>query len=167
MSFDYHKAMAEGHEYNKYIGELLRSYGVPNVDVPEFSIATTHDKIADKTKNEKDIVVDQLVLEVKSIAQTFTNADDFPYALVIVDTVYGFDQKVIKPFAYIYVSQMTKETFVIPVSTRQYWTIATIFDHKRQIEVECYFVTKRHCRPLLELIDILLERAHERAGEMQ
>ena len=105
MSFDYHKAMAEGHEYNKYIGEMLRSYGVPNVDVPEFTIATTHDQIADKTKNEKDIMVDGLVIEVKSQSLTFTNADDFPYALVIVDTVYGFDQKIIKPFAYVFVSQ--------------------------------------------------------------
>ena len=140
---------------------------MPNVDVPEFSIATTHEKIADKTKNEKDIVVDQIVLEVKSRAISFDGADDFPHALVLVDTVYGFDQKIIKPFAYVYVSQVTKETFAIPVATRQFWTIATIFDHKRQIEVECYFVTKRHCRPMLELIDILLERAHERAGEMQ
>ena len=53
MTFDYHKAMAEGHGYNNYVASLLRSFGVPNVDVPEFSIATTHDKIADKTKNEK------------------------------------------------------------------------------------------------------------------
>ena len=167
MSFDYHKAMAEGHEYNKYIGEMLRSYGVPNVDVPEFTIATTHDQIADKTKNEKDIMVDGLVIEVKSQSLTFTNADDFPYALVIVDTVYGFDQKIIKPFAYFFVSQTSKGMFAVPVSTRQFWTIGTVFDHKRQIEIECYFVTKRHCRPVLELIDILLERAHERAGEVQ
>ncbi len=167
MSFDYHKAMAEGHEYNKYIGEMLRSYGVPNVDVPEFTIATTHDQIADKTKNEKDIMVDGLVIEVKSQSLTFTNADDFPYAMIIVDTVYGFDQKIIKPFAYVFVSQTSKGMFAVPVSTRQFWTIGTVFDHKRQIEIECYFVTKRHCRPILELIDILLERAHERAGEMQ
>ena len=167
MTFDYHKAMAEGHSYNHYVADLLRSFGVPNVDVPEFSIATTHDKIADKTKNEKDIVVDQLVLEVKSRAISFEGADDFPHALVLVDTVYGFDQKIIKPFAYIYLSQVSKGIFAIPVQTRQYWTIATIYDQARQIEVECYFVSKRHCRPFIELVDILLERAHERAGEMQ
>ena len=86
MSFDYHKAMAEGHSYNNYVADLLRSFGVPNVDVPEFSIATTHDKIADKTKNEKDIVVDQLVLEVKSRAISFDGVDDFPHTLILVDT---------------------------------------------------------------------------------
>jgi hypothetical protein len=83
--------------------------------------------------------------------------------LVLVDTVYGFDQKIIKPFAYVYLSQITKGVFVIPVSTREFWTIATIYDSARQIEVECYFVTKRHCRPFLELVDVLLERAAQEA----
>jgi len=163
MSFDYHKAMAEGHGYNYYIADLLRQYGIPKVDVPAFSIATTHDAIRDKTENEKDIVVDNLVLEVKSRALTFRDQDDFPHSLVLVDTVYGFDQKIIKPFAYVYLSQITKGVFVIPVSTREFWTIATIYDNARQIEVECYFVTKRHCRPFLELVDVLLERAAQEA----
>lgn len=164
MSFDYPKAMAEGHSYNQYVAQRLRDFGIPLVDVPEFSIATTHAAIADKTKNEKDIVVDDLIIEVKSRGISFTDSDDFPYSMILVDTVYGFDQKIIKPFAYVYMSQLTSGVFVIPVSTRQFWTMATIYDHARQIEVECYFVTKRHCRPFLELVDVLLSRAAERAA---
>lgn len=159
MTFDYHKAMAEGHGYNHYVADLLRQFGVPKIDVPAFSIATTHTQVKDMTANEKDVVVEDLILEVKSRALSFKDADDFPHTLILVDTVYGFDQKIIKPFAYVYVSQITKGTFVIPTSTRSMWTIATIYDRARDLEVECYFVSKRHCRPFLELVDVLLERA--------
>ena len=54
--FDYHKAMAEGHGYNLYVADLLQHFGIPRVDVPDFTIATTHDEIRDKTLNEKVIV---------------------------------------------------------------------------------------------------------------
>ena len=42
--FDYHKAMREGHGYNLYVADLLQHFGMPKVDVPEFTIATTHDQ---------------------------------------------------------------------------------------------------------------------------
>jgi hypothetical protein len=159
MSFDYEKAMLEGHGFNEYVASVLRQYGVPEVYVPEFTIASTHDAIADKTKNEKDIVVNGLVLEVKSRAMVFNSLDDFPLSSIIVDTVYGFDQKLIKPYAYVYISQKTKAMFAIPVSSRQFWTMGTIFDTARKIQVECFFVTKRHCKPFIELVDNLLDQA--------
>ena len=163
MSFDYEKAMLQGHSFNEYVASVLRQYGVPEVYVPEFTIASTHDAIADKTRNEKDIVVDGLVLEVKSRSLVFNSLDDFPLSSILVDTVYGFDQKLIKPYAYVYISQKTKAMFAIPSSSRQFWTMGMIFDTAKAIEVECYFVTKRHCRPFIELVDVLLERAAQEA----
>ena len=47
--FDYHQAMRDGHGYNLYIADLLANFGVPRVDVPAFSIATTHDEIKEKS----------------------------------------------------------------------------------------------------------------------
>ena len=73
-TFDYHKAMREGHGYNLYVADLLQHFGVPQIDVPDFSIATTHDEIRDKTLNEKDVIVGDLVLEVKSSSRSFTKA---------------------------------------------------------------------------------------------
>lgn len=164
--FDYHKAMREGHGYNLYVADLLQHFGMPKVDVPEFTIATTHDEIRDKTLNEKDVIVDDLVLEVKSSSRSFQNVDDFPYNPVIVDTVNGFDSKIIKPFAYVMISQITQGIFVIPVSTKYDWTIQIFYDAQRDIEESFYMVRKRHCRPFIELVDVLLERANERTNQM-
>jgi hypothetical protein len=164
--FDYHKAMREGHGYNLYVADLLQHFGVPQVDVPDFSIATTHDEIRDKTLNEKDVIVGDLVLEVKSSSRSFTNADDFPFNPVIIDTVSGFDRKIIKPFAYVMISQITQGIFVIPTSTKYDWTIEKYYDGYRKIEERFYLVKKRHCRPFIEMVDVLLERANERTNQM-
>jgi len=164
--FNYHKAMREGHGYNLYVADLLQHFGVPQVDVPDFSIATTHDEIRDKTLNEKDVIVGDLVLEVKSSSRSFTNADDFPFNPVIIDTVSGFDSKIIKPFAYVMISQITQGIFVIPTSTKYDWTIEKYYDGYRKIEERFYLVKKRHCRPFIEMVDVLLERANERTNQM-
>jgi len=164
--FDYYKAMREGHGYNLYVADLLQHFGVPQVDVPDFSIATTHDEIRDKTLNEKDVIVGDLVLEVKSSSRSFTNADDFPFKPVIIDTVSGFDSKIIKPFAYVMISQITQGIFVIPTSTKYDWTIEKYYDGYRKIEERFYLVKKRHCRPFIEMVDVLLERANERTNQM-
>lgn len=164
--FNYHKAMREGYGYNLYVADLLQHFGVPKVDVPAFSIATTHDQIRDKTLNEKDVIVDDLVLEIKSSSRSFTNADDFPFNPVMIDTVNGFDNKIIKPFAYVMISQITQGIFVIPTSTKYDWTIRTYWDAERQIEDQFYLVKKRHCRPFIEMVDVLLERANERTNQM-
>ena len=164
--FDYHKAMREGHGYNLYVADLLQHFGVPQVDVPDFTIATTHDEIRDKTLNEKDVIVGDLVLEVKSSSRSFINADDFPFNPVIIDTVSGFDSKIIKPFAYVMISQITQGIFVIPTSTKYDWTIEKYYDGYRKIEERFYLVKKRHCRPFIEMVDVLLERANERTNQM-
>jgi hypothetical protein len=165
--FDYHKAMEDGHAYNHYVADLLRQFGVPGVLVPEFSIATTSEEILDKTKNEKDVLVDDLVIEVKASSRAFKNAEEFPYNPIIVDTVYGYDSKVIKPLVYIIVSQVTKGMFVIPTASKPDWTIRTYKDLDRNIEDRFYMTNKSHCRPFIEFVDLLLERADERANTMQ
>ena len=164
--FNYETAMREGHGFNLYVADLLQTFGVPNVVVPEFSMAATYDERINKTLNEKDIVIDDLVLEIKSSSRSFRNADDFPHNPLIVDTVHGYDSKVIKPWAYVIISQITRGIFVIPMATKQYWTITTFYDAQRDIEDRFYMTSKRHCRPFLEMVDLLLERAHERTNQM-
>ena len=164
--FNYETAMREGHGFNLYVADLLQTLGEPNVVVPEFSMAATYDQRINKTLNEKDIVIDDLVLEIKSSSRSFRNADDFPHNPLIVDTVHGYDSKVIKPWAYVIISQITRGIFVIPTATKQYWTITTFYDAQRDIEDRFYMTSKRHCRPFLEMVDLLLERAHERTNQM-
>ena len=162
--FNYETAMREGHGFNLYVADLLQTFGVPNVVVPEFSMAATYDERINKTLIEKDIVIDDLVLEIKSSSRSFRNADDFPHNPLIVDTVHGYDSKVVKPWAYVIISQITRGIFVIPTSTKQYWTITTFYDAQRDIEDRFYMISKRHCRPFLEMVDLLLEKAHERTN---
>jgi hypothetical protein len=85
----------------------------------------------------------------------------------MVDTVNGFDSKVVKPFAYVIISQITHHLFAIPVATKPNWTIRTYYDADRDHEDRFYMVQKRHCRPFVEMVDVLLERAHERTNQMQ
>jgi hypothetical protein len=48
---------------------------------------------------------------------------------------------------------------VIPTATKQYWTIRTYYDAQRDIEDRFYMTSKRHCRPFIEMVDLLLEKA--------
>lgn len=167
-NFDYRTSIIKGQEYNKYVAGLLQSFGVPEVTVPPFlDWANNPMEQLEITKNEKDLLVDDLVIEVKSRNVKFQDMDDFRYATVMVDTVYGWQQKTIKPFAYIIVSQITGGLFVIPGSSQPDWTIEEYYDPARDITDKFYLTTKKHCRPFLELVDVLLERADERTNQMQ
>ncbi len=166
MSFDYISSFKEGHANNCAVADILRECGLQDVEVPEWSMHHSQAELEDKTKNEKDILVGNLVLELKTSSQVFDDIDDFPYTKIIVDTVHGFDLKTIKPFAYIHKSQKGSGIFVTPVATKPHWSIATIFDAKRQVEFEAYFVSKRHCRPFDELVEVLLDLQHGRASEV-
>ena len=166
MSFDYMKAFHEGHAYNMYVADLLKHFGVPDVQVPEMWLAENAEQRMDKTINEKDVLVDDLVLEVKSRNLKFEDIESFPYEKILIDTVDGFDKKAIKPFAYVMVSQITGKMFAIAGASKEHWTIGEIHDPHRNVDYQAYFATKRHCRPFIDLVDILLERASGRATEV-
>jgi len=166
MTFDYMKAFHEGHAYNIYVADLLKHFGVPDVQVPEIWDAENAEQRMDKTINEKDVLVDDLVLEVKSRNLKFEDIESFPYEKILIDTVDGFDKKAVKPFAYVMVSQITGKMFAIAGASKEHWTIGEIHDPHRNVDYQAYFATKRHCRPFIDLVDILLERASGRATEV-
>ena len=166
MSFDYILAFREGHANNCAVADILRECGLQDVEVPEWSMHQNQAELEEKTRNEKDILVGNLYLELKTSSQVFNDIDDFPFTKIIVDTVHGFDSKTIKPFAYIHKSQKGSGIFVTPVASKPHWTIATVYDAKRQVEFEAYFVDKRYTRPFTELVEVLLERQADRASEV-
>jgi hypothetical protein len=158
MAFDYQEAIKKGYQYNLMVAEKLISRGVPNVIVPPFE---QWDGVSKEiiTREEKDVLVGDLVLEVKCRSLRFNGLSDFPYEKIIVDTVYGYDAKAIKPFAYVVVSEFTKECFVIPGGNFKFWTIASVYDNARQTTDDCYFVERRFCSLWIELVDVLLEQS--------
>lgn len=157
MAFDYQEAIKKGYQYNLMVAQKLISRGVPNVIVPPFE---QWDGVSKEiiTKEEKDITVGNLVIEVKCRNLKFNGLADFPYEKIIVDTVHGYDSKTIKPFAYVIVSEYTNECFVIPGGTFKYWTIASVYDNVRKTTDDCYFVERRFCSLWIELVDVLLEQ---------
>jgi len=166
MSFDYKTAFHEGHAFNCYVADILRTFGVPDVQVPELWDEDKAVNRLEKTVNEKDVLVGDLVLEIKSRNLKFDSFEDFPYDKILIDTVHGFDSKAIKPFAYVMVSQLTGKMFAIAGATRPNWSTGQIHDPHRNVVYQAYFATKRNCRPFIDLVDILLEVQSDRANKV-
>jgi hypothetical protein len=157
--FDYRTAFAEGEKYNRYVADLLIEFGVPKVKIPEFDEAAEN-----PTAFEKDVIVDDLVIEVKSRNLFFTDSYDFPYDRVLVDTKHGYESKVIKPWAYVFISQKTYKCFALFTATDCLWEIDGIYDSQRAVRYEAWMASRRLCRPFLELVDLCLEYAADRTN---
>jgi hypothetical protein len=156
MTFDYVASMTQGHTYNEYVADVLRSFNI-DCSVPELEIAKTKKDISRMTVNEKDIVLgDGRCLEVKSRNLVFNDDPiSFPYNDLLVDTVSGYEAKAIKPLAYIFVSQKTKRMFALPTYTHSFWKIQKKYDHHRKHEDKFYLATVDLCRPFSALIQHL------------
>lgn len=158
--FDYHKAMKEGHAYNKIVAMRLQSEGIV-AEVPEFSFAKTKEEIKDYTLNDKDIIVGEDVIEVKSRNLNFgDDPNSFPYDELIIDTVSGFEAKNPKPIAYVMVSQNTGGMFVFPTSFVNSWRIERKYDRYRKHEDDFYLAPKALGRPFSQLVDKLKEKVN-------
>jgi hypothetical protein len=153
--FDYHAAMKAGHRYNEIVAMRLRDHGI-DCTVPELTLVSSKEEIAHMTANDKDIIVGEHVLEVKSRNLAFTDDPmSFPYDDMIVDTVSGYNQKKTKPIGYIMISQKTGGMFVIPDYTYINWTQAVRFDRERKHEDNFYFVGKQYGKQFVALVNYL------------
>lgn len=155
--FDYPQAMTAGHRYNYLVAERLRANGI-NCHVPDLVIAQNLTELRDMTLNEKDIVLEDIQgnIEVKSMNRDFgSDPNTFLFRKVIVDTVSGFEQKLETPLAYVIVSQVTKEMFVVPVTTKWSWEVREAMDYDRGFIETFYFCERERCKPFNELVDYL------------
>lgn len=152
MAFDYKAAMSEGHKYNKVVSMRLKDEGIDSL-VPDLEFAQTREEIKDFTANEKDIIVGDHVLEVKSRNLYFTDdPSTFPYDDLIIDTVSGFEGKANKPLAYVMVSQRTGGMFVVPSYTSKDWRVEVKYDRDRKHEDKFYLASKANGRPFATLV---------------
>lgn len=149
--------MAAGHRYNHLVADRLRASGI-NCHVPELVIAQTLTELRGMTLNEKDIVLSDVQgnIEVKSMNRNFgSDPNTFLFRKVIVDTVSGFHQKLETPVAYVIVSQITKEMFVVPVTTKEHWEVREAMDYDRGFIETFYYCEREKCKPFDELVDYL------------
>jgi len=160
MPYDYIKAFTDGHSYNKRVAEYLQSREI-KCHAPELQIAQNSAERRHLTLTEKDIVLEGLphILEVKSSSREFTDDPaDFPFADTIVDTVSSFEDKILKPCAYILVSKVTSAMLAIGVSSYERWSKRTFFDRQQQLTDDFYLVNKADLRHMDDLVEYLLQR---------
>lgn len=157
MAFDYKAAMTNGHKFNEIVAMRLRDQGI-QCEVPSLEFAQTKEEIKDFTANEKDIIVGDHVLEVKSRNLHFTDEPlTFPYSDLIIDTVSGFEGKSKKPLAYIMVSQKTGQMFAIPTYSKDGWKVEKKYDRDRKHEDHFYLAPISNGRSFNALVNHLKE----------
>lgn len=169
------KECRKGQKWQEYVGRYLDSQGVEvevaelsfrdNPNVAEYSEdeagrwAVARKKMDTARKeyvNTKDIVVlPDRVIEVKSRNLRFTNAKDFPYGTVIIDTVSGYEQKDPKPRLYVSVSQKTGAMIATNGWSSKNWLKKKRFDTVRKIWEVNYECPIQHWRPLADYIPLI------------
>lgn len=153
--FDYKSAMESGHAFNKIVAMRLESEGI-SAEAPEFSFAQSKEEIKEYTLNDKDIIVGDQVIEVKSRNLDFSdNPESFPYDDLIIDTVSGYEAKDPKPIAYVMVSQNTGGMFVFPTAFAKSWRVERKYDRYRKHEDNFYLAPKELARPFSQLVNKL------------
>ena len=165
MSFDYVSAFKQGGHWSKYVAGVLQSRGV-KCSAPDIQIATTNSEREYMTRHEKDIVFDwnDETLEVKSSSRDFTSdCSQYPYQSLFVDTVFSFDSKIVKPLAYVFVSQKVKGLLCLSPKSKNHWRKVQAFDKQRKINDSFYSASKELLIPFNDLVDHLLQ--HQKLAE--
>lgn len=157
MKFDYKASFYLGGKYAETVAERLRSDGI-DCYAPPIKIARNNEERDYMTKYETDIVLANLqdCLEVKSSSRFFTDdVKSYPYDTLFVDTVSGFNAKVFKPLAYVFVSQKGNGVLCLSPKTKPSWEIVEAYDSVRKITDSFYSVSKEMLQPYSLLLGSL------------
>lgn len=157
MSFDYEASFVLGGKYAELVAKRLRSDGI-GCYAPPIKLARNNEERDYMTKYETDIVLTKLkdYLEVKSSSRFFTDdLQSYPYNTLFVDTVSGFDAKVFKPLAYVFVSQKGNGILCLSPKTKPSWEVREAYDSVRNITDRFYSVSKEMLQPYSLLVGSL------------
>lgn len=126
--------LAKGRKWQLFVADRIRDLGYDAV-VPD-SVPYGGQAKAINFINEPDILVGDVVIEVKSRSYQFTCAADFPFDTIGVDTKKSFDGKTDKPLIYVCVCQNSGSMTALDVQkTRKHWVEKRRFDRVRNIPV--------------------------------
>lgn len=144
---EFEKELAKGHKYQAIVRDKLIEAGL-NIEMPSLNL--------NKGTDDGDLFVfvkdQKYVLEVKSVRKKFTSIEDFPYETVIVDMEENWNKKKHIPTAYINICQSTNAMFVIPCSTKEYWTRNFIKDKVRGYSKWFMYVEKKYLKEFDDLV---------------
>ena len=150
--------LRRGHRRELYVGALLLETGLA-VQVPLLEEAATPWE-GKRFAEQRDVIVDGLIVEVKGRTCVFTCAEDFPYPTVNICTVKRWEARREKPVAFVMVSLPTHALLVVSSRTFKTWEIADSRDGRRDGWVTpTYRAPKEHLRPFADLVEALRGRA--------
>jgi len=158
---DYRKAFTEGHERNKYVASLISKEGLWAY-CPPLKFAKNGEEIKSFTVHEKDVLTRAGTLEIKGQGRRFTwDVNQFPHPTQIVDTVESWEEKAIKPIAYVMVCNENMNCVVVPCSTRGRWRVERRYDRYKKKDFDFYVADSGVIRPFSELLDFLRRKEAE------
>jgi hypothetical protein len=142
--FDYFKDQCLlGKEFERFVAAKLAKHGI-SVTVEDDGIRESVGQISRYTKTSGDLKIKGWPFEVKSRNVEFTSPDDFPFWPMFVDTVKSYDQKLIKPKGYIFVSQPTGALIGLTSKHQPSWSKVNKFDTERKIKDAFYCVDRKY-----------------------
>jgi len=157
-----------GAKHEKIVCKAFNDAGIPaelqvwETEVEKIVTGVKDDYDASYTKYQKDIIIplksgEPFIIEVKSRNLEFSNDPwSFPFRDAVLETVWGWDQKAIKPRAIVFISQLTHAMLVVNVNESfQHWTQRSIWDSLRQISSYEYFIPSEYLRKFSELVEWL------------
>ena len=163
VAFDYVSSFYEGGKWAKQVAKRLNDEGV-RCEATKVMIAKNNEERDHMTKFEKDIIFDwsDKCLEVKSSTRDFTDdIAQYPFSSLFVDTVSGFDAKVEKPIAYVFISQKSGGMICISPKSYEHWVKINAFDNKRKIMEWFYSAPKETLLTIDVLVSFLLKKQEE------
>jgi hypothetical protein len=118
----------------------------------------------ERFREETDVIVsDRIPIEVKSNRRTFTSPEDLPFPMTNVCTVRRWDERQIKPWAFVLVSQLTGAMVALSVArTIDKWVVAESHDQRRDGWMT---PTYRVPREQFVAFDVLVAALHQLLGE--
>jgi len=108
-----------------------------------------------ESSGKRDLLLFEHNLEMKARDVAFVSPGDWPYDTVIVDTKSDWDQKAVKPLAYIFFSQRTRRMIWTPGGDSSRWIVDTHHDRVRGYDEAFYEVGKHETYPMHVLVEIL------------
>jgi len=147
---EFEAELKKGHKFQAIVRDRLINCGF-EVEMPELD--------TNRGTDDGDIFVHingvRFVIEVKSSRFEFNSIKEFPYDPVMVDMQENYRKKGHLVTAYINISQVTGYMFVIPCSTKEYWTEKPVKDKVRGYTKYFIFAEKKHLKEFDDLVQWL------------
>lgn len=145
--------LKQGHAWQTLPATFLSLQGF-QVEIPSLKIRSSIVE-ASNWKNDIDLYVNGIPLEIKSRNEEFTSPESFPFATTFVDTCAGYDAKEKKPFAYIMVSRPTGAMLALQGNKPTKWIREQRFDRTRRIKDWFYLAPKEQLHPMSRIVTAL------------